>query len=301
MFAVMGYLRLFKDKFKFTGFDTLLAPDAELEENYGLSNVLNVDLFALIYTAIYIINLCNHSGVPITKELFLPVLKNSSLFIVRYMRGLCATELKRFSVHYFNPRGSSVGSKRQFGLRLKGTFNLLQSAFLFLNKPLGFSNLYYGNSSSQRSLPFEENDISDMTSSSLVSNFARRMGTSLARVQSTPVDSEDGNDDSLTSISNESNHKRSRELLPPVATYTRQSVPPPPSSSSNARNLVPQSSDLVFSGTYIDEEEEMPSPVTRSTRPKRNDVSSDKYLKYLAESFLGPHVGGGITNILHLS
>ena len=97
-YGILGYLRMLHDRFKFTAFDTLLRPDAETEETYGLSNVLNTDLFALLYTAMYTMYLCENAGVVITKEKFIPLLKNNSLFMVRYFRSLCVRELAKFSV-----------------------------------------------------------------------------------------------------------------------------------------------------------------------------------------------------------
>ena len=97
-FGILGFLRMLHERFKFTAFDTLLLPEAENDENYGLSNILNPDLFALLYTAIYLMSLCDNIGIAITKEHFIPLLKNSSLYIVRYFRLLCVRELSKFSV-----------------------------------------------------------------------------------------------------------------------------------------------------------------------------------------------------------
>ena len=96
VFEIMGFLRLLHDRFKFTPFDSLLQPRAEEDPNYGLSNVINADLFALLYTAIYTMYLCDNSGVIITKEKFIPLLKNSSLYMVRYFRALCTRESSKF-------------------------------------------------------------------------------------------------------------------------------------------------------------------------------------------------------------
>ena len=125
-------------KFKFTSFDTLLSPEAEKDENYGLSNVMNVDLFALLYTALYTISLCDHSGVGISKDLFLPILKNGSLSIVRYFKQICASELKRFSVRFYVLSPKLNLTPLSYARKLKSYFKLLYESHLSFNKPLGY-------------------------------------------------------------------------------------------------------------------------------------------------------------------
>ena len=90
-YGILGFLRLLHDRFKFTPFDSLLTKGAENEADYGLSNVLNADLFAFLYTAVYTMYLCDNSGILITKEKFIPLLKNSSLFLFRYLKCLCTS------------------------------------------------------------------------------------------------------------------------------------------------------------------------------------------------------------------
>ena len=130
-FGILGFLRLLHDRFKFTPFDSLLTKGAENDPDYGLSNVLNADLFALLYTAIYTMCLCDNAGITITKEKFVPLLKNSSLFLFRYFKTLCARELGKFSVRG-NVRGSTSNAMTLSSARkLKNYFTLLNHSYLF--------------------------------------------------------------------------------------------------------------------------------------------------------------------------
>ena len=94
-YGIMGFLRLLHDRFKFTLFDTLLQYGAENDVNYGLSIVINPDLFVLLYTAANSMYLCDNTGFA---DNFIPFLKNSSLFLFRYFKTLCTRELNKFSV-----------------------------------------------------------------------------------------------------------------------------------------------------------------------------------------------------------
>ena len=130
-YGILGFLRLLHDRFKFTPFDSLLTKGAENETDYGLSNVLNADLFALLYTAVYTMYLCDNSGIMITKEKFVPLLKNSSLFLFRYFKSLCTRELNKFSGRSVRGAGTLATARR-----LKNFFTLLHNSYLFLTKPL---------------------------------------------------------------------------------------------------------------------------------------------------------------------
>ena len=183
VFGILGFLRLLHDKFKFTPFDSLLQQRAEEDPNYGLSNVLDADLFALLYTAVYTMYLCDNTGVIITKEKFVPLLKNSSLYMVRNFRSLCNRELAKFSVRASSGlRGGSAPSMTMANARkLKNYFSMLHHAYLFISKPIGHpihDDTFTDDDLSMRNL-VDENQQE-------VSNFARRLVQNQRSVASTP-------------------------------------------------------------------------------------------------------------------
>ena len=283
-YGILGFLRLLHERFKFTAFDTLLTKGAENDPDYGLSNVLSADLFALLYTAVYSMCLCDNYGMIITKESFIPLLKNSSLFLFRYFKTLCTRELARFSVRGI-VRGSTSNSMTLSSARkLKNYFTLLNSSYLFLTKPLGHPV--------DMPLDFGEDFGSSQQVEETVhetSNFARRMQTNQRLMASTP---------SSTTISVEAPSISSlgQRSASPILDEIEQSEY---DVNIHVPHVLAKKRDRATAGVVA----AVSSPNTRRqkaavvaapvSKPPPS-CSLDKYLRYLPNSTLGPHAGGGI-------
>lgn len=293
-FGILGFLRMLHERFKFTAFDTLLLPEAENDENYGLANILNPDLFALLYTAIYLMCLCDNFGIEITKEHFIPLLKNSSLYIVRYFRQLCARELSKFSVRSFS---ASSSARVGHATKLKSYFNLLYQSYLSISKPLGYSirkDVDIGDHSIRNVDDYDQSDMLFYTRS----NFARKIASSIAEpsIRSTPSSSYHS-----TPATNDSHQPNRHSSTASVTILTNADrVACNDSSEEELMFTEPAASTVKRSRTHPDKQQTQPdngpqSPTKRSAKAakQRPDLSQDEHLKYLPISTLGPHAGAG--------
>ena len=208
-----------------------------------------------------------------------------------------------------------VQLKIRWSLRqiLKHTFFLAHHSHLSLTKPLGYTCPFLSGDfihrRSSRSDDVEADDLADMSSGGNSSNFARRMiATSSMVLPNTPLHSDDGSQDTSASLSDMiTKRQRSSIPAPTVMSSNRYSLPSS-SSGDAAIHPIPPPPQFQYTATFNgdddekeEEEHQMPSPITRSSRsnivaqePLTVDVSSDKLIKHLPQSFLGPHAGGGM-------